>query len=57
MIEIDIHRDPISSDREMFYQALWKSYFKNIAIGERKNPRLQRQFIPRRYWKNLVEMS
>ena len=57
IIEIDIERGPQDSDRELFYQSLWKSYFKNIAIGERKNPGLQLQFIPRRYWKNLVEMS
>lgn len=40
---------------EIEFQNLWKTYFKNICIKERINPRLQRQFIPVRYWKYLVE--
>ncbi|OHD17984.1 MAG: hypothetical protein A2086_05380 [Spirochaetes bacterium GWD1_27_9] len=42
---------------EELYQNLWKTYFKNIAIEERKNLKLQRQFIPVRYWKYLVEKN
>lgn len=34
---------------------LWQEYFRAIAIQERRNPRLQRQCLPRRYWKYLVE--
>ncbi len=40
---------------EDFYQQLWKSYFKHINIGERKNLKLQRQHMPRRFWKYLPE--
>lgn len=40
---------------EDFYQKLWKSYFKHINIEERKNLRLQRQHMPRRFWKYLPE--
>lgn len=40
---------------EDFYQKLWKSYFKHINIKERKNLRLQRQHMPRRFWKYLPE--
>ena len=39
------------------FEELWKSYFKAIAIENRKNPKLQKQFLPRRYWKNLTEMQ
>lgn len=43
-------------DREEgLYQDLWKAYFKTIAIEERKNARLQKQFMPVRYWKHLIE--
>lgn len=37
------------------FEALWKCYFKSIAIKSRYNPKLQRQYMPRRYWKNLIE--
>lgn len=40
---------------EMTFQALWDQYFKQIAIAERRNKRLQRQRMPVRYWKYLVE--
>jgi probable DNA metabolism protein len=41
---------------EEFYQKLWKSYFTHINIQERKNLRLQRQHMPRRFWKYLPEL-
>ena len=37
------------------YEELWRRYFTAIAIESRKNPRLQRSFIPYRYWKHLTE--
>jgi len=37
------------------YEALWQEYFDTIAIQDRINPNLQRQFMPKRYWKHLVE--
>lgn len=40
---------------EEFYQKLWKSYFNHINIKERKNLKLQRQHMPRRFWKYLPE--
>ena len=41
---------------EEFYQRLWKTYFTHINIQERKNLKLQRQHMPRRFWKFLPEM-
>lgn len=40
---------------ERDYEKLWKEYFKSIAIKERVNPRLQKQFMPKRYWIHLTE--
>lgn len=37
------------------YEVLWKRYFATIAIENRKNPKLQRAFMPVRYWKHLIE--
>lgn len=46
---------PEYSAREMGYQALWQDYFDNIAIKERINPGCQRNFVPMKYRKHLVE--
>lgn len=45
------------SASELYYQDLWKNYFRQIAIAERTNPRCQAQFMPKRYWKNLTEIK
>jgi hypothetical protein len=37
------------------WEELWRSYHKVIANESRVNPRLQNQFMPRRYWKYLPE--
>ncbi len=42
--------------KEEYYRSLWKNYYNHIGIGERKNPKLQAQYMPRRYWKNLTEI-
>jgi probable DNA metabolism protein len=47
----------IFDENEEKYQVLWKIFFKKIAINERKNLKLQRQFLPARYWKYLPEKN
>ena len=44
-------------EEEYLYQKIWKTYFDKIAIKERKNLKLQKGFMPSRYWKHLVEME
>lgn len=41
--------------QEAQYQRLWQEYFDSIAIQARTNLELQRRFLPRRYWKHLIE--
>ncbi|MEW6535529.1 MAG: TIGR03915 family putative DNA repair protein [Candidatus Auribacterota bacterium] len=48
---------PELSQDELHCQSLWRQYFSAIAIKERINPKLQRQFLPKRYWDYLVEMQ
>jgi probable DNA metabolism protein len=43
------------SENERLYSGLWKQYFDNTAIPERKNKRLQRQFMPMRYREFMEE--
>lgn len=45
----------VEQEKEEFYQELWREYFTRVAVEGRINPRLQRQFMPTRYWKHLIE--
>ena len=45
----------ILKKNEQIYQNLWKMFFKTIAIKERKNARCQMQFMPKKYWQDLIE--
>jgi probable DNA metabolism protein len=38
------------------WEELWKHYHKTINNEDRNNPDLQRQFMPKRYWKYLPEI-
>jgi probable DNA metabolism protein len=42
-------------EKDLHFQNLWKSYFKSTNIEARRNMKLHLQFVPRRYWKYLVE--
>lgn len=48
---------PDISEKEKKYQELWTAFFKTIAIKERTNSRLQMQYMPKKYWDDLVEMK
>lgn len=37
------------------FEELWKKYFKSICIKDRINPKLQKQNMPVKYWKYLIE--
>ena len=47
----------IKSDTEEKIEDLWKSFYKTIGINERKNDRCRMNFMPKKYWNNLVEVS
>jgi probable DNA metabolism protein len=40
---------------EIDFQQLWQQYLKDITIKERINLKLQRQHMPKRFWKYLPE--
>lgn len=42
---------------EKDFQDLWNNYLKSITIEERKNLKLQRQHMPKRFWKYLTEKN
>jgi probable DNA metabolism protein len=45
----------ILADDEKHFQQLWKQYYHSICISERKNDKVHRQLLPRRFWKYLPE--
>lgn len=45
------------SSKEMKIENLWKSFFETIGIKQRENRRNQRNFMPKKYWKNMIEME
>mgnify|MGYP000941340662 FL=1 len=44
------------SEQEIAMQSIWKDYYESINIMERKNERMQRQFMPMRYRKYMTEL-
>lgn len=48
-----IHR---LSPEEEAYRKLWCSFFDSIAVDARRNPKLQSQNIPKRFWADTVEL-
>lgn len=46
-----------ASERELYFQGLWKSYFESIAIEARENKKLQRQFVPLKVRAHIVEFK
>lgn len=44
------------SEREFLIREAWRRYFSSIAIEARKNPRLQANHMPKKYWPGLPEM-
>lgn len=44
------------SDVETNIQSLWKTFYKTIGIAERKNDRCRRNFMPKKYWKYIIEV-
>ena len=46
----------LSSEEENF-EDLWKNFFETIGIKERKNLKVQRNFMPKKYWNYILEME
>lgn len=45
------------SDDENEISAMWCSFYETIGIKERENHRCRMNFMPKRYWKYMTEMS
>ncbi len=45
------------SQKENEIENLWKTFYKTIGIKERKNERCRRNFMPKKYWKYMLEVE
>ncbi|AEF93672.1 hypothetical protein Desca_0792 [Desulfotomaculum nigrificans CO-1-SRB] len=55
MTEMDFTRSLVYEQKEHDYQQLWRQYFDSAAVPGRINPKLQRKYMPVRYWRHLIE--
>ncbi len=55
IIQNDGRIDVYLSDDEGEFIKLWKAYYKSVNIESRENERQMRNYMPKRYWKNLPE--
>lgn len=55
--DADLKEEALQSKEEKFFQELWKEYFQTIGIEGRKNLRLQQNFVPLKYRKNIIEFN
>lgn len=56
IVEEDLYKLNLNY-KEDEYEDLWKSFYKTVGIKERKNNRCRMNFMPKKYWKYIVEVS
>lgn len=44
------------SENEEKIEKMWKSFYKTIGIKERQNERCRRNFMPKKFWKYMLEV-
>lgn len=42
---------------EAVMQDAWRTFYRTLSVEARYHPELRRQFMPKRFWKNLTEMQ
>lgn len=48
---------PKQTASEMEYQQMWKLFYHTIAIKERTNYKCRQNMMPKKYWKDMIEMQ
>ena len=56
IVELDEAVMPEAGETEENYRALWRQFYKTIAIEDRYNPKCRMNHMPKRYWENMTEM-
>ena len=45
-----------TADEALMSEA-WRTFYKSVSIDARYHPELRRQFMPKRFWRNITEMK
>lgn len=55
--EENLPKNLLLNNKEEQIEDLWKTYFQTTTIATRKNLKCQQNFMPKKYWKNIIEME
>ena len=47
---------PPPDEREQYYQALWKQFYRTLSIEARRNEKQRRTMCSKRFWADMVEL-
>ena len=56
LIKTDSFTPPAPTANELKIQEAWKRFYHTLNIEDRYHPELRRQFMPKRFWKNITEV-
>ncbi len=56
LVQTDLLNIPLHTPNEQLIQAAWKCFYDSVSIDARYHPELRRQFMPKRFWRNICEM-
>ncbi len=56
LVQLEEALFPEASETEEQYRALWRQFYKTVAIEDRYNPKCRMTHMPKRYWENMTEM-
>ena len=58
---VNVEKIPINvenlSNTEIEMETMWKTFYNTIGIEERKNNRCRMNFMPKKYWKYILEVG
>lgn len=57
LVKTDVFEVPSATEDNELFERAWKAFYDAVAVEARYNPELRRQFMPKRMWKNIVEMK
>lgn len=56
MIKGEVEAPADSTEHDQMMEDAWRSFYDALCVDARYNPELRRNFMPKRFWKNLPEM-
>ena len=55
ILQVDSLQLALPGEEEVYFRMLWRRFFNTVAIEERRNPRCQNNFLPKRYRGTMTE--